>query len=426
MSLAPNSPLLGRFIAASGLANLADGIAVVVWAWVATLLTREPVLIALMPIALRLPWMLFALPAGIVTDRTDRRRLILAMDGVRALAFAAAALLIWTALPFEPPQEGRTSHPSIFAALMICALAVGTAEVFRDNAAQTMLPAIVPHEQLERANGRLWSVELVGNALLGPALGAFLIAAIVWLPFAVNALCFAFAAVLMWVLRGSFRPRQAGQKNWRLELREGWAFLQGAPLLKMLAVITGVWNLLHQMVVIALVLHVQENLDLGARGYGLILAAGALGGIAGGLVAERIVKWAGAAASAQWTTLISGLAFVAIIFAPNGWALAAVLAAFEFTGLVWNTVSVSYRQKATPDALLGRVNSIYRLFAWGMMPIGLLLSGLLVSLSEDILPRAVALTMPFAFAAAGGILLAALAWRALGRGFADYRIGNSK
>ena len=74
MAQAPNSSLLGRFIAASGLANLADGIAVVVWAWVATLLTREPVLIALMPIALRLPWMLFALPAGIVTDRTDRRR----------------------------------------------------------------------------------------------------------------------------------------------------------------------------------------------------------------------------------------------------------------------------------------------------------------------------------------------------------------
>ena len=421
-----NSPLLARFIAASGLANLADGVAVVVWAWVATLLTREPVLIALMPIALRLPWMLFALPAGVVTDRTDRRRLIIAMDIVRAVAFAAAAVVIFASLPFDAPSEGQTSHPLVFAALMLCALVVGTAEVFRDNAAQTMLPAIVPHDRLERANGRLWSVELVGNALLGPALGAFLIAALVWLPFATNALCFALAALLMWHLRGSFRPRQPGKREWRVELREGWAFLQGAPLLKRLAVYTGIWNMLHQMIMIALVLHVQENLELGARGYGLILAAGAVGGIIGGLTSDRIVKWAGAAASAQWTLLISGIAYVAIIFAPNGWWLAAVLAFFEFTGLVWNTVSVSYRQKATPDNLLGRVNSIYRLLAWGMMPIGLLLSGLLVSFSEAIMPRDVALIVPFVVAAVGGILLTAAAWRALAEGFAGYEIGGKQ
>ena len=93
--------------------------------------------------------------------------------------------------------------PVLFAALLGCALLVGSAEVFRDNAAQTMLPAIVPHEHLERANGRLWSVELVGNALLGPALGAFLIASVIWLPFAINALAFAVAALLMFRLCGS-------------------------------------------------------------------------------------------------------------------------------------------------------------------------------------------------------------------------------
>lgn len=415
--LAPSRAPLARFIAASGLTNLADGVAVVVWAWLASLLTRDPLLVALMPVALRLPWFLFALPAGIVTDRVDRRRLILAMDVARAVAFALAAAAVWTASPLPPPPEGGTAAPALFAALLVCALGVGTAEVFRDNAAQTMLPALVPHAALERANGRLWSVELVGNSLLGPALGAFLIAAVIWLPFALNAAAFALAALLLTTLRGQFRPEARATRAWRAELGEGVGFLRGAALLRLLAVITGVWNLLHQMVVIALVLHVQENLGLGARAYGLILAAGAAGGILGGLVAERVVRMMGPGRAAQWMTLASAAAFGAIPLAPNGAALALVLAAFEFTGLIWNTVSVSYRQRTIPDALLGRVNSVYRLLAWGMMPVGLILSGLIVRGAEGLLPREAALGAPFVVAALGAVLLTAFAWGPLGRGF---------
>ncbi len=414
----PAASPLRRFILASGMTNLADGVAVVVWAWLATLLTRDPLLVTLMPITLRLPWFLFALPAGVVTDRVDRRRLILAMDVVRACAFALAALTIWRALPLAPAPDTGTASPGLFTALLGCALLVGTAEVFRDSAAQTMLPAIVPHDQLERANGRLWSVEMVGNALLGPAVGAFLIASVVWLPFALNALCFLLAVGLMHSLKGQFTPRRTGGRDWKRELGDGLAFLRGSALLRLLAVITGVWNLLHQMVVIALVLHVQENLGLGASGYGLILAAGALGGVLGGFCAERIVRKLGNGPSAQWMTLASALAFGALPLAPNGWAVAAVLAAFEFCGLVWNTVSVSYRQRHVPDAILGRVNATYRLFAWGMMPIGLLLSGLVIRGAEALMPRGLALQMPFVAAAAGVIVLTAWAWRRLDAGFA--------
>ncbi|MEM8749582.1 MAG: MFS transporter [Pseudomonadota bacterium] len=421
MDKPPKSGYLPRFIAASGITNLADGIAVVVWVWIATLLTRDPFLIALMPVALRLPWFLFALPAGIVTDRIDRRQLILTMDFVRAAAFAVAAIVIWNSTPLAPAGQTGAELPGLFFTLMGCALLVGTAEVFRDNAAQTMLPAIVPHDQLERANGRLWSVELVGNALLGPAVGAFLIASAVWLPFALNAAAFALAALLILGMKGQYRADCAPQKetqDWRQELIEGIRFLRDAPLLRTLAIITGVWNLLHQMVVIALVLHVQENLGLEATGYGLILAAGALGGIAGGFAAEKIVRFMGQGAAAQWMTFASAVAFCAIPFAPNGFVLAIILAAFEFTGLIWNTVSVSYRQRFIPDELLGRVNSVYRLLAWGMMPIGLLLSGIIVSIAEPLMTRSLSLTMPFLAATFGALLLTAFSWRPLGNGFA--------
>jgi MFS family permease len=415
-AMSPKSQL-PRFILASGVTNLADGIAVVVWAWIATLLTRDPFLVALMPVALRLPWFLFALPAGIVTDRVDRRRLILAMDVLRAMAFAVAALAVLFALPLAEPVANGTAMPGLFIALMGCALAVGTAEVFRDNAAQTLLPAFVPYDQLEKANGRLWSVELVGNALLGPAVGAFLIAASVWLPFAANSVAYTLAAFLILGMKGAFTPEQRKARNWQVELGEGLTYLRNAPLLRLLAVVTGLWNLFDQMVVIALVLYVQEVLGLGAQGYGLMLAAAAFGGIFGGLCADGIVRRLGPGRSAQWAQLLSAVAFVAIPFAPNAIAVALILASFQFVGLVWNTVSVSYRQRTIPNALLGRVNSVYRLLAWGMMPIGLLLSGALVSASGYFVPRETALTMPFIIAAIGVTLLSVATWKPLGLGF---------
>ncbi|WP_432816770.1 MFS transporter [Sulfitobacter sp. JB4-11] len=406
-----------RFVTASGLTNLADGVATVAWAWLASLLTRDPLLIAVVPVALRLPWFVCAIPAGIITDRVDRRVLILWMDLLRGIAFAGVALALWWVTPLTAPPDTGVAEPFIYALVLAAAATVGVAEVFRDNAAQTMLPAIVPHDALERANGRLWSVELVGNALLGPAVGAFLIALAVPLPFALNAVAYGLAVVLFLALSGPFKPPVAVQRNWRSELGAAVAFLRAKPLLMALAWITGFWNLLFEMVMIALILHVQENLSLGAQTYGLILAAGALGGILGGWTGERVIMTLGPMRTAQWMLILTAPAFVAIALAPGAVALAVVLAVFNYTGLVWNTVSVSYRQRMIPDALLGRVNSLYRLMAWGMMPVGLLLSGVVVKLADGPLPRDLALMTPFAVATLGAAVLGLLGWRALGRWF---------
>ena len=260
---------LQRFIAASAMTNLADGVAVVAWAWVASLLTRDALLVALVPVALRLPWFLLALPAGVITDRVDRRWLILRMDALRGVAFAGAALAIWAALPLAPAPAEGVSAPWLYASLVLAAFVVGGAEVFRDNAAQTMLPAFVPPDRLERANGQLWSAELLTNALIGPALGAVLIAA--WLPlaFGVNAVAYGLALLLVAGVAGQFRPERTDPRNWRVELGEGLGFLRGKPLLRTLAWTTGFWNLFHQMIVIGVVLHAQENLGLSATAYGL-------------------------------------------------------------------------------------------------------------------------------------------------------------
>jgi Transmembrane secretion effector len=407
-----------RFVAASGMTNLADGVAVVAWGWLASLLTRDALMVALVPVALRLPWFLFALPAGVITDRVDRRRLILAMDAVRAMAFVLAAGAIWTALPLAPAPLQGVSNGDLYAMILLAALVVGGAEVFRDNAAQTMLPALVPQAGLERANGRLWSVELIANSLIGPVLGAFLIALWLPLPFALNALAYGVAMLLVLRIAGGFRAEQAAVRDWRAELAQGFAFLKGAPLLRALAWTTGFWNLLHQMVLIALVLHAQENLNLGAQVYGLVLAGGAVGGVLGSLAGPWIAGRLGPARTTQWMLATSAPAFAAMALAPGPVTLGIVFATFEFTGLVWNIVSVSTRQRMIPDALLGRVNSLYRLLAWGMMPVGLALSGLIVRAGDGLLAREAALTLPFWAAAGGAAVLTFAAWRALGRGFA--------
>ena len=407
-----------RFVAASGMTNLADGVAVVAWGWAASLLTRDALLVALIPVALRLPWFLFALPAGIVTDRVDRRRLILVMDGVRAAAFVMATVAIWAALPLAAAPLQGVSDVRLYAMILIAGLVVGAAEVFRDNAAQTILPALVPGAELERANGRLWSVELLANSLIGPALGAFLIALWLPLPFVLNAAAYGVAMILVLRVTGNFRAVQTATRDWRRELREGFAFLRASPLLRTLAWTTGFWNLLHQMVLIALVLHAQENLGLSAQVYGLVLAGGAVGGVLGSLAGPWIAQRLGPARTTQVMLATSAPAFAVMALASGPWLLGMVFAVFEFAGLVWNIVSVSTRQRMIPDAMLGRVNSLYRLLAWGMMPVGLLVSGLIVRAGDGPLARDVALTLPFWAAALGAMLLTLAAWRGLARGFA--------
>ncbi len=406
-----------RFITASGMTNLADGIAVVAWGWIASLLTRDPLLIALVPVALRLPWALLALPAGVVTDRVDRRRLIVAMDALRGLAFAGAAVALWLALPLGQAPAAGVSDPGLYAALIAAAFVVGGAEVFRDNAAQTMLPALVPPDRLERANGQLWSAELLTNALIGPALGAFLIG--LWLPlaFGLNAAAYGLAMLLVAGLAGQFRAVRTDRRGWRAEIGEGFAFVRGVALLRTLAWTTGFWNLFGSMVAVAVVLHGQENLKMSAQVYGLTLAGGAVGGILGSLLGERIVARLGAVRTMQAMLAVSGPSFLAMGLAPGAWTLSLAFAAMEFCSFVWNVVSVSTRQRLIPNALLGRVNSIYRLLAWGMIPLGLVLSGVVVSLGEAFVTRGTALTLPFWVAGLGSTVVTLVVWAAIRRGF---------
>lgn len=408
-----------RFCAAAGLANFGDGIAVVAWAWTATLLTRDPLWVAILPATLRVPWVLFALPSGVLADRVDRKSLIVSCDLLRAIAYSAAGGAIMLSTPLSEPSTAGVGHGSLYGTLLCLGLLIGCAEVARDNAAQSMLPALVPAKSLEHANGLLGSVEVIGNTMAGPAVGAFLVALFLPAPFLVITLVLLLAVALTASFSGRFKTQVQAQVTtfWRGELVEGFRFVARHKMLRTLVLITGFWSFFAEMAVIALVLHFQENLGGSATSYGLMLAVGAIGGVVGGVAVAFLIRIFPAGVLAQWMNLAAAPIFLLIAFAQGPATVAMALFAFSLSGIIWNTISISYRQRVVPDDIRGRVNSVYRLFSWGMMPLGMVASGAIVKVTAGMFEREVALTIPFFIAAFGIFVLAACSWQSLGKGF---------
>lgn len=408
---APTKPRLGpqyaKLWTASVISNLGDGIGFVAYPWLASAITRDPLLIALIFVAQRLPWLVFTLPAGVITDRVDRRRLIVLMDVLRAALTLVVAFFVLAESDMPSPDQvaaGVVSGDTVlYLVLLLATLLLGFAEVLRDNAAQTILPAIVEPEALETANGRMWGAEMVANAFAGPPLGSLLIGAMFALPFFVDAGTFAVAAVLMFTVTGDFRtPRDdVGTRiGWKTEIGEGFRWLWQHPLLRPMAIILGFLNGLGSVVFGTFVLFAQEVLGTDAFVFALVGTGGAVGGVLGSWLAPRISRRLGSGTS-LYVTLVSGVITSLIIGLTSSWVVVWVMfTAATFASVLWNVITVSLRQTIIPDRLLGRVNSVYRFFGWGMMPVGFAIGGVLVWLGELVGDRQFALRLPWLVTAA--------------------------
>ena len=387
-------------LSGAGLSNLADGIGVVAFPWLATLITTDPRALALVGFASRLPWFLWSLPVGVWTDRADRQRMIVRADLARmALAVAVVALIL-----ARPEVATPGAVTALIAALSGLAFMMGTAEVFRDNAAQTAMPAIVDKDRLEEANGQLWSVEQVTGQFVGPPLAGVLIALTVPAPFLFEALAFGLAALAIWAIGFPARPVAAPLGFWR-EMRAGWHWLRGHAVLLRLAVMLGGLNAAHLATMTVMVLFAQEILGLDSVGFGLLLTAAAAGGVAGGLICPWLAARLGPQRSLMVALGLFPLPYLALWLTSSVLVAGAMLAFEAFTAILWNVVTVSYRQRVIPDALLGRVNAIYRFFGWGMMPLGALAGGWIMAWAEPSLGREEALRLVFLVAAVGFGLL---------------------
>jgi len=274
------------FFSAAGITNLGDGISALAFPWLATLITRDPFLIGLVAAAQRFPWLFFALPAGVITDRVDRRLLLVRADLFRMILTFGVVTLILSAPPL-PLADGAAQAWPMILGLSAAAFLLGTAEVFRDNAAQTAMPQIVEDKDLEQANGQLWSIEQIMGQFIGPPVAGLLIALSVPLPFAFDAVTFGVAAALVWWITMRDVPLARADGFWKA-FREGATWMARSPIILRFAVMLGVLNFVTFGSIAILVLFSQEVLGLSAAGHGLLLSAGALGAVLGSLTGPRI------------------------------------------------------------------------------------------------------------------------------------------
>lgn len=406
-----------KLFAATTISNLGDGVSVIAYPWLASAVTRNPILIALVAAAGRLPWLMFTLPAGIITDRKDRRRLMIGANASRAvitLLVAIAVLFAGDGLPGPDEVDSVTgTRIGLYLAVLLATVCLGVAEVLYDNSAQTFMPAIVGPDDLERANGRMYSAELVANQFAGPPLGSFLLAIGFAVPFFLDAASFAASAALVLAIGGAAMKRAdaaadgppVSPATWRQDLAEGFRWLWHHDLFRPMAIILGCMNGLGQVMFASFVLFGQEVLGTTPTEFALMSTGGAIGGMLGGWSASAVSRRLGSGPS-LWFALAGSAVVAVAIGLSTHWLMVWVFMAIEmFVGVMWNVITVSLRQAVIPSRLLGRVNSVYRFFAWGMIPIGALLGGVVVAVTDAVTSRELALRMPYFISAGAFVVL---------------------
>ena len=356
-----------RLWTASTISNLGDGVVFAAFPLIVASLTRDPIAVSVLAFSLRLPWLLFALPSGVIVDRNDRRRLMISADLVRATALGILAVAL------------ATGEPSLFV-LYAVGFGVGMAETIFDSAAEAFLPAIVDGETLNMANGRLVSARWVANSFIGPPLGALLFVAAVSLPVAVDAVTFLVAAVLIATIGGTFSAEAAPTAGtMREDISEGVRWLWNHRLLRTTALMAGGYNLVVSGMVAILVLFAQDEVGLSDVGFGIVLAALGVGGLLGGLIADRIEKRVGTANALILTVMTAATAATTMGFTSSALVMGSSIFFFGIATTLWNVVAISLRQALTPDELRGRAAAAGKMIAYGAEPIGALIGGLVAA-----------------------------------------------
>ncbi len=388
-----------RYWLSGFLADFGDGVRLAAFPLLAAQLTRSPAAVAAVTAVQGLPWLLLGGGLGVVVDRTDRRRLMVAVDVARAAVIMALAAAI-------------LAHGAGLWLIYLTAFATGVGSALRDTAAATCVPRLVQPERLDQANARLIAGQIVGNELAGPAAGGALFGLAAVLPFAVNAGTLGIAVLLLLTLPGVFgpAPRESAPGEparertsvWH-DFTEGLRWLWRDRAMRDVTLVASLISALDAAWFAVLVLYVIRDLHQQPGAYGLLLAVGALGGVAaGGLgaVLARLGPWrslllggAAMAASQAGLGLTSNVivAAVMLLISSGAWAL-------------FNITAVTMRQRQVPAALLGRVTSLFGTVTRGTEALGALAGGVLAATAGIRAPM-LAGAPPLALA------VAVLAWR---------------
>ena len=364
-------PAFRNIFVANLSSSLGDGIVRTAMPLLAARLTSDPFLISLIAALALLPWLFFAIPAGILIDRIDRRRALALAQAVRtALAIlmvvlvATGTLTIWW--------------------LYFVVFVYGMFETVYDGAIRAVVPSIVGKASLPRANSRIEAGELVvQNFLAGPVTSA-LFAVSVLIPVGLNGLVFAIAGGLALLLPkaasgtqftapGADQPRVA----WYRQFVDGFRFIIANRQLRVLWFFSTFCGLMSSAATAAAVLFVLDTLAVPEAFFGVFLLSGAVGGLIGAVLTSRAKARLGTGLAMALATTVAGVAFLFMGLVPVVWAAALGYGVSSLAITIWNILVMSLRQSIIPGRLLGRVHGTWRTLLWGTMPLGSLIGGLI-------------------------------------------------
>ena len=357
----PNS--YWRLFSSSTISNLGDGMVVAAAPLLAISLTDDSRLIAAISFAAMLPWLILSLPAGVYLDRHDRQKIMVRANLVRGLIFALIAI------------GAATDSLNIYL-LIVATMLAGVCELFFDMSSQAILPAIVNQESLEVANSRLYISQIISNGFVGLPFGAWIFVIAIGAPFSINAIALILAALLIRSIRIKSAPKvESSTNSFGADLRQGLAWLWKHDLLRTLAIMLGVANMCGMFAQAVFVKFARDELGLGARGFGILLAAISVGSIVGGLIGQRVSKKLGATSAIVLSYIIFAISDVIPGVFPKIWTVALSGIVIAIAGTTWNVITVSMRQRLIPTELFGRVNSVYRFIGTGSTAFGALIGG---------------------------------------------------
>ncbi|MGH1504559.1 MAG: MFS transporter [Acidimicrobiales bacterium] len=354
-----------RFWAAAAVSNLGDGIRFVALPLLALRLTDDARLVALVSASILLPWLVFGPIGGALADRVDRRRLMLTGHLGRAVAVGGLAVAV---------ALDQASIPMLVAA----AIVLGIGELLADSSAHAAVPQLVEDHQLERANGRLIATVTVCDQLVGPMVGAAVFVVAASGPFAIDAVSFLLAAILLSTVRRPLQgPRSGPSEPFRDALVGGFRFVAGNPLLRGLAIVTPMNNFGINVSFGVLVILIRTELDASEQAFGVILALAAGGGVLGSMAAPRLVDRFGRTKVMMVAPVTFVAAYLILAAAPSPWIAAAGLLVAHLGIVGFNIPARSLRQSITPDDVLGRVTAVFQTVGYSAGMAGALLGGLI-------------------------------------------------
>lgn len=374
-----------RLCSAVGLSSVGDGILVVALPLIALTLTRNPLAISGVLIAQLVPALFTALPVGALADRLNRRTMIVFTELARLVVVSAVGTAV------------LLHHDSLLL-LYASGFLLGGLNMAFEIVCGSSLPSIVKPEKLVQANGHLVNAETAAEDVVGRALGGVAVSIARSLPFFADAVMFLGSALVLTRALPDTEPGPRETSAWQ-DTRQGLGWFLGQPLLRLLTAVIASFAFCQSVVLGLLVLYGRENLHLSGTGYGLVLALGSVGLVAGSAIAPRLHTRMGPGSTILLAGFVAAGAYPVLAMTHSP-AIATVAIAFETAAIMTGNVAArALRQGLVPTELQGRATSTYTMVIRAAQPLGALVGGVLAS----------AMSVRFAFFSAFAIQLAVLA-----------------